>query len=158
MAMGRILAIDYGEKRIGLALSDEERLVAAEALETIERHGRDSAGRLEEEIKSLTEKYNVIEIVVGLPLNMDGSAGESAQKVLLFAESLGHVTGLPVSTWDERLTTVAARRSQLELNLPLKKRRDKKRIDRAAALILLQNYLNYRKSCGYPARSSDQGE
>jgi putative Holliday junction resolvase len=89
---------------------------------------------------------------------MDGSAGESAQKALRFAESLRQVTGLPVNTWDERLTTVAARRSQLELNLPLKKRRDKKRLDRAAALILLQNYLNYRRSCGYPARNSDQGQ
>ncbi|MEA1997484.1 MAG: Holliday junction resolvase RuvX, partial [Gemmatimonadota bacterium] len=103
------------------------------------------------EICSLVGKYSVVEVVVGLPLNMDGSAGEAARRAVLFAESLSRLTGLPVHTWDERLTTVAARRVQHELNVPLKKRRDKKRLDRTAALILLQNYLNYRSISSSPA-------
>jgi putative Holliday junction resolvase len=88
--------------------------------------------------------------VVGLPVNMDGSLGESAQKALQFADSLGRGTGLTIRTWDERLTTIVARRVQRELNLPLKKRREKGRLDRTSALVLLQNYLDYR-SRGGPA-------
>ncbi|HUU29939.1 MAG TPA: Holliday junction resolvase RuvX [archaeon] len=155
--MGRILAIDYGERRVGLALSDETGFVAARVLETIDRQ-KIPGGSLEEEISRITEEHSVVEVVVGLPLNMDGSAGESAQKVIRFAESLGRRTGLPVRTWDERLTTVAARRVHLELNLPLKKRRDKKRLDRTAALILLQNYLNYRSLSGSQSDNKQANE
>jgi len=150
--MGRILAVDYGERRVGLALSDETKAVAAEALETIDREKLPRQTTLEEVIGHLAQTKNVDEVVVGLPLNMNGSWGESARKALEFAESLERSTGLAVCTWDERLTSVVARRVQRELDLPLKKRRQKDRVDRAAALVLLQNYLNYRARI--PSRQS----
>jgi putative Holliday junction resolvase len=153
--MGRILAIDYGERRVGLALSDETGVVAAEPLETIDRKNIKAPNTLEQEIGRVADSYNVAEIVVGLPLNMDGSLGESAQKVIGFARSLGSLTGLPVRTWDERLTSVVARRVQRELNLPLGKRREKGRIDRTAAMVLLQNYLNFRTIRGGAATGED---
>lgn len=153
--MGRILAIDYGERRVGLALSDETGVVASESLETIDRKNIKAGNTLEQEIVRVAEGYNVAEIVVGLPVNMDGSLGESAQKVLQFAQGLGSLTGLPVRTWDERLTSVVAQRIQRELNLPLGKRREKGRIDRTAATLLLQNYLNFRASRGGAATRED---
>lgn len=153
--MDRILAIDYGERRVGLALSDETGIVAAKPLETIDRKDIKAPNTLEQEIGRVADSYNVAEIVVGLPMNMDGSLGESAQKVLQFVQSLGSLTGLPVRTWDERLTSVVARRVQRELNLPLGKRREKGRIDRTAAMLLLQNYLNFRTSRGETATGED---
>jgi len=152
---GRILAIDYGERRVGLALSDETGTVAAESLETIDRKNIKAPNTLQQEIGKLAQGYDVAEIVVGLPVNMDGSLGESAQKVIRFARSLEDLTGLPVRTWDERLTSVVARRVQRELGLPLGKRREKGRIDRTAALVLLQNYLNFCASRGAAPTAED---
>ena len=154
--MGRILAVDYGERRVGLALSDETGIVAAEPLETIDRKNIKAPNTLQQEIGRVAEQFNVAEIVVGLPVNMDGSLGESAQTVLQFTSSLGDSTGLPVRTWDERLTSVVAHRVQRELNLPLGKRRQKGRIDRTAALVLLQNYLNFRNSRGATETEKDR--
>ena len=142
-SIGRILAIDYGERRVGLALSDETGVVAAESLETIDRKNIKAPNTLEQEIDRIAQGYNMAEIVVGLPVNMDGSLGGAAQKVIQFAQGLGTLTGLPVRTWDERLTSVVAHRVQRELGLPLGKRREKGRIDRTAAMVLLQNYLNF---------------
>jgi len=122
--------------------------VAAEALETIDRNNIKAPDTLEQEIGRVAHSHNVIEIVVGLPVNMDGSLGESANKAIQFARNLGTQTGLPVRTWDERLTSVVARRVQRELNIPRSKRREKGRVDRAAALVLLQNYLNFRTNQG----------
>ncbi len=142
--MGRILAVDYGERRVGLAFSDESALVASGSLETIDRRALPTGETLEQRLAALAREHGVSEVVVGLPLNMDGSAGESAQRVLEFVARLEELTRLRVATWDERLTTVAAQRAHLELALPLKARRDKGRLDRTAAIILLQNYLSYR--------------
>ena len=150
--MSRILAVDYGERRVGLALSDEKGLIAI-GLETLDRRQHRSDEALADEIARLAEEHSVERIVVGLPLNMDGSSGESAAKAVSFAESLGRSSGALIVTWDERLTTAAARRVSRDLELPLKKRRDKKEIDRLAAVILLQNYLAY-----YQKTTSPQGK
>lgn len=154
--MGRIMAVDYGERRVGLALSDETGIVAAESPETIDRKNIKAPNTLQQEIGRVAEQFSVAEIVVGLPVNMDGSLGESAQTVLQFTSSLQDSTGLPVNTWDERLTSVVAQRVQRELNLPLGKRRQKGRIDRTAALVLLQNYLNFRNSRGAAQTEKDR--
>ena len=142
--MTRILAVDFGERRVGLALSDESGILAARPLETLDRKNIRPPNTLEEKIGSIAASHNVSEIVVGLPVNMNGSLGESARRVLSFTESLGCITGLPVKTWDERLTTVVAQRVQIELNIPRKKRREKGRLDSTSAILLLQNYLNFR--------------
>ena len=140
--MSRILAVDYGERRVGLALSDEKGLIAT-GLETLDRRKHRSEKALANEIARLAEEHSVGRIVVGLPLNMDGSSGESAARAESFAENLGRSSGAQIVTWDERLTTAAARRVGRDLKLSLKKRRDKKEIDRLAAVIILQNYLAY---------------
>ena len=144
--MGRILAVDYGERRLGLALSDESEIVAAQTLPTIDRREIAPPDSAESRIGALAESWSVSEIVVGLPVNMDGSHGEAAQRAAHFAASLAELTGLPVHTWDERLTTVVAKKVQAELNLPRRKRQQKERLDRTAALLLLQNYLDFRRN------------
>ena len=149
--MPRILAVDYGERRVGLALSDERAIIASAPLPTIDRKSLKGPSALEREIARLVVEHEVGELVVGLPVNMDGSEGEAAQKAKEFARDLETVTGLKVATWDERLTTVVARRVQVELNLPRSKRQDKNRLDRTAALLLLQNYLDYRGRSFQPA-------
>lgn len=142
--MGRIVAVDYGERRVGLAMSDETATVASSRLDTIDRRALPRGRSLEQEIAALVREHEAVEVVVGLPVNMDGSRGEAARKVLAFVEALRAVTTVKVSTWDERLTSVAAQRVRVELELPLKKRRDKGRVDSLAAVILLQNYLAWR--------------
>jgi len=143
--MSRILAVDYGERWVGLALSDETGVIAT-GLETLDRRKHRPDKDLANEIARLAEEHSVERIVVGLPLNMDGSSGESAARAISFAESLGRASRARVITWDERLTTAAALRVSRDLGLPRKKRRDRKEIDRLAAVILLQNYLTYRQS------------
>lgn len=140
--MARIMGIDYGERRIGVAVSDETGRLAANALPTLDRRQlKDSA---EETLAALAAEWEAAEIVIGLPVNMDGSHGPAAEAAVEFADRLAEASGLPVHTWDERLTTVAAQRVQNELGLPRGKRRQKGRLDRTAALLLLQNYLDYR--------------
>jgi putative Holliday junction resolvase len=140
--MARIMGIDYGERRIGVATSDQSGRLATNALPTLDR--KQIRGSAEDAVAALAGEWEVAEIVVGLPVNMDGSHGPAAQKAQEFAEKLAGASGLPVHTWDERLTTVAAQRAQDELNLPRGKRRQKGRLDQSAALLLLQNYLDFR--------------
>ncbi|MBN2289009.1 MAG: Holliday junction resolvase RuvX [Candidatus Glassbacteria bacterium] len=147
--MSRILAVDYGERRVGLAVSDETGTIAT-GLETLDRRKYKSDQALAAEIARLAGEYAAVMIVVGLPLNMDGTSGEAAARVVGFTEILGCTTGAGVATWDERLTTAAALRTRRELGLQLKKRRDKKEIDRLSAVILLQNYLAYQRQSRKP--------
>jgi len=91
------------------------------------------------EIKELVQEYKVGLIVVGLPRNMDGTIGGQGEKVLVFARELGEVTGLPVRTWDERLTTMAA--EKVLISADLSRARRKKVIDKVAAVLILQNFL-----------------
>ena len=132
--MPRIIALDYGEKRIGVAVSDPLGIIAT---------GITSVPDLIELQKVLAQYPDATEIIIGLPKTMKGELGSSAQKVLEFVEQLKRICSLPVKTLDERLTTVEAERSLLETGLSRAKR--KKVIDQSAAAVLLQNYLNNKK-------------
>ncbi|HYV85679.1 MAG TPA: Holliday junction resolvase RuvX [Patescibacteria group bacterium] len=134
------MALDYGDRRIGVALSDPLGLTAQPLL-TLERRSRaDDFERL----ARLAREHEVERLVVGLPLGMDGSRGERVRLTELFMERVRRVTGLPVEPWDERLTTVQAERSLIESDLSRRRRRGV--IDQAAAVILLQSWLDARRA------------
>jgi putative Holliday junction resolvase len=131
----RILALDFGARRIGLAISDPLGLTA-QGLPTLERSNRerDLAALL-----ALAREREVTRWVMGLPLHLSGTEGAQAQKVRTFGALLAARSGLPVEYWDERLTTVTAQRVLREAELSLAKRRQA--VDRLAAVVLLQSYL-----------------
>jgi len=138
MTPGRILALDLGKRRIGLALSDELG-VTAQGLETLERSNiREDLSRL---VQLALEK-NVTLIVMGNPLHMSGHEGRQAEYARDFGERLGAAAGLPVEYWDERLTTVEAQRVLRQSGVSIQKRA--KAVDRLAAVILLESYLDSR--------------
>jgi putative holliday junction resolvase len=130
----RIMGLDYGDKTIGVAISDLMGWTA-QGIETIRR----SKGELDR-LKELIAQYEVEEIVVGLPKNMDGSLGPRAQMSLEFVQLLIEVTGLPVHSWDERLTTVAAQRTLIAADVSRAKR--KLVIDKMAAMLILHGYVD----------------
>jgi len=132
----RILGLDVGTRRIGLAVSDELGW-AAHGLPTLERIGpRKDIARL----RGIASEYNVRKLVVGLPRNMDGSLGPQANLVLEFISVLEDKLKLDVIPWDERLTTEAAERVLLEADVSRAKRR--KKVDQIAAVLILQGYLD----------------
>jgi RNAse H-fold protein YqgF len=132
----RIMGLDYGERRIGVAMSDLFGWTA-QGLEVIDKKAvADSDARIAE----LIGQYEVGEIVVGLPKNMNGTIGPSGENCIAFAERLRQKLELPVRLWDERLTTVSAERTLLEADVSRNKR--KQVIDKMAAAILLQSYLD----------------
>ncbi|MDD5224981.1 MAG: Holliday junction resolvase RuvX [bacterium] len=132
----RVLALDIGEKRMGVSISDELG-ITAQGLETINRTKLDEDI---EKIRQIVTGAGITEIVVGLPLNLDGSEGQSAQKATDFAVILRRELGVNVILWDERLSTVAAERSLLEGDLSRRKRKQLR--DRVAATLILQGYLD----------------
>ncbi len=133
--MSRILAIDFGERRIGLAVSDPLG-ITAQGLPTIDtRKSRDVFS----EILSIIEDKQVTKIVVGMPVNMDGSMSVKGQEVNKFVRELTQRTGMDVETWDERLTTVQSLRSMREMGVKQKK---KGTADRISATLILQSYLD----------------
>lgn len=134
----RILGLDVGDRRIGVALSDPTGILAT-ALTVI---NRTEDGSDMEAILKLTEEKNVECIVVGLPLSMDGSMSEQAEKSSSFAEELSAHTGVPVKMWDERLSTSIA--SKLMRDTGSNSRQIKERRDSAAAALILQSYLDHR--------------
>lgn len=134
--MIRVLGLDPGARRIGVAVSDPMGW-SAQGLPTIERQSDKQAI---EEIRRIVEDLGVERIVVGLPRNMDGTIGTQARKVLALVELLRASLGLPVETWDERLTTVAAQKSMTETRLSRARR--KRTVDRIAAQFILQGYLD----------------
>jgi len=136
----RVLGLDIGERRIGVALSDPEGIIAL-ALTVIERKSEDAALK---QLIDLTQEHEVERIVIGLPRSLDGSLGKQAQAVQTFAESLAGCTELPVVTWDERLSTVAVERMMIEAGVKRDKR--KKRLDSEAAAFILQGYLDRERS------------
>ena len=137
---GRILAIDYGSRRMGLAVSDPLG-ITAQGLETLERKNkRADFGRLERTIR----EYQVREIVLGNPLRMSGQEGTQSQKVAEFAEALRERFQLPVHLWDERLTSAEANRLLREAEVSIKKRAQA--VDRMAAVLILQSFLQSRSS------------
>lgn len=142
----RIVGIDYGLARIGVAVSDETKTIAF-PLETIqcekktEETAKKLIGKLEEHQHAY--RYQLIEIVIGLPLMMSGKTGFLADETKYFIEVLKKYTSIPILSWDERLTTVQAERSLREGQLTRKKRAQS--VDHVAAIIILQNYLDHLK-------------
>ncbi len=133
----RTLCIDYGTKTMGIAVSDQLGLMG----HGIASISRKSINQDIEQINAFIKEYEVKKIVIGLPKNMDGSLGPSAREVLGFVELLNKRLAVPVETWDERLSTMAAEKVLLEADLSRRKR--KKVIDKVAAAVILQNYLDY---------------
>jgi len=136
----RILGLDIGEKRIGVALSDPLGIMAG-ALTVIERTIDEATIK---QIIDLGRENEVERIVVGMPRSLDGSLGKQAQAVQAFVDLLKEYTQLPVVAWDERLSTVAAERTLLEVGMKRDKR--KKRRDSLAAAFILQGYLDRERS------------
>ena len=135
----RIMAIDYGDARTGIAISDPTGFLAGFA-KTI--HLREME-KVIEEICLLAKEYQVAELVLGYPKNMNASLGERALKSLELEKKLKDATGLPVILWDERRTTVDADRILLSQGVRGKKRKSK--IDAVAATLILEGYLSYRQ-------------
>jgi putative Holliday junction resolvase len=146
----RVLAIDYGKRRVGLALSDPTRILAT-GLPTLERKPRRP---LPEEIARLVAEHDVGEVVVGHPLNMDGTAGERAREVERFADELRKRLTVPVILRDERLSTVRAWEILRERGT--KARAGKAHVDRVAAVVLLQGYLDSAAETTALAREGSQ--
>ena len=132
----RLLGVDYGSVRIGLAVSDPERRLAS-PLAVYERRGRE---RDAEYFHALTAAEEIGVLVVGLPVHLDGREGQKAAEARTFGAWLAETTGLPVVFWDERFSTVEAESALWQAGLTHKKR--KARRDRVAAQILLQAYLD----------------
>ena len=136
---GRLLGLDLGERRIGLALGDPTGFLAS-ALEVLASRGR---ARDVEAVRAIAAREGAGAVVVGVPVNMDGSYGPQAEKSRRFGAALEAV-GLPVVYWDERLTTVEAQRYLRDGGMSRQKRRQT--IDATAAAILLQSYLDFRRA------------
>ena len=139
----RVLGIDLGSKRIGIAASDRSGTIAS-PLTVLQRCG--SQGGDHRNIAKIVVEEEAVAIVVGLPLNMDGSEGKAAQSARAEVERMATVVGVPVYVHDERLTTVAADRVMMEQNMNAQARR--KVVDKWAADVILQAWLDSRESRG----------
>ncbi|MBO6148746.1 MAG: Holliday junction resolvase RuvX [Lachnospiraceae bacterium] len=136
----RYMGLDYGSKTVGVALTDETGTIAR-GLETIRRPVEKRLRRTLARIEELIVLHNVGGLVVGLPLNMDGSEGERAEKVRVFADKLMRRTGLPLHFMDERLTTVEAYEILDSVDIRDEKSRQEK-VDSIAAAVILEDFLN----------------
>ena len=137
--MMRALGIDYGERRIGLALSDPTRTIAS-PLPTLKRR----AGKRPpiSALMKVIESNDVTALVMGLPLTLEGEESDWTRLIRGVAETLSERTGLPIHFVDERLTSVRAERAIRSLGLPKKKREEKARVDAGAAVLILQGWLD----------------
>lgn len=138
----RIMAIDYGDAHTGIAISDPTGFLAGFST-TINAYRPEAVA---EQAAALAQEHGVEELVLGHPLNMDGSRGPRAEKAEAMAELLKAVSGLPVVLWDERRTTIDAHQILLNNGKNAKKR--KKTVDAVAAALILEGYLTYKKSRG----------
>jgi len=129
------MGLDVGSKTIGVAISDELG-ITAQGLKTVKRKATEDDLR---ELVDIISQFQIEKIVVGLPKNMDGSLGKQAEFVLAWVDDLKNKIHLPVETWDERLSTVEASRTLLKADLSRKKRKGV--IDKLAAVLILQGYL-----------------
>lgn len=136
----KILAVDLGKARTGLAICDEDEVLASPVRVISERNWDRLTSMIVQEAKTLSAK----QIVVGLPRNMDGSEGESAQNARAFAEQLKALTSISIVLWDERGTTITAHEYLNDTDTRGKKR--KAVIDAVAATVILQDYLSFRKN------------
>lgn len=132
----RIMALDVGSRTIGIACSDA-LLMTAQGIETIRRTSLENDFN---RLRELISKYEVHELVVGMPKNMNGTKGDRAEKTEEFVEKMKAVIDLPVTFWDERLSTVMAERQLIAADVSRKKRKGV--IDKMAAVVILQGYLD----------------
>ncbi|KPL02945.1 MAG: hypothetical protein AMJ90_04505 [candidate division Zixibacteria bacterium SM23_73_2] len=137
--MPRILGIDYGERRIGLAISDPMGIIA-QPLTTLDTQ---KTTDVFSEIQKLIREKNVEQIIVGLPKNMDGTIGKKGKEVLEFAKNLSRQINVKVNLWDERLSSVESQK--ILRDTKKKTRQDKKNIDKLSASLILQGYLENAK-------------
>ena len=135
----RILGLDYGSKTVGVAVSDPLGLTA-QRLDTIWRKQENKLRQTLARIKELVDEYQIEQIILGYPKNMNNTVGERAEKALEFKEMLEKRTGLTVIMWDERLTTVEADRTLMEAGVRRENR--KQYLDGLAAVFILQGYLD----------------
>lgn len=140
----RIMGLDFGSKTVGVAVSDS-MLMTAQGVEIIRRKEENKLRQTLARIEELIAEYEVEEIVLGLPKNMNATEGERVQLTMEFKEKLERRTGLPVHMWDERLTTVAADKAMMEAGIRRENRKDY--VDMIAAVLILQGYLD-RRSMG----------
>ena len=133
----RILALDVGDRRIGVAICDELE-ISANSLLTIDRQSKNFMGQ----IKDIITEYNVEEIVVGMPVMMNGTMGIQGEKVSKFVEELKHEINMPIKLFDERLSTKLVEKTLIDADMRRDKR--KKIIDKLAAVIILQDYMSSR--------------
>ncbi len=131
---GRVIGIDLGDSRVGVALSNPDRTLAS-PLEVIKR-----TGNLHRDIARIVDEWEANMVVVGLPLSLDGSVGPAAKKALIEVERMGATLQVPVDTYDERLTTVTAERLMTDAGLD--SRNQRKVVDKIAAAIMLQAWLD----------------
>ena len=135
--------MDFGAKTVGVAISDP-LLVTAQGIEIIRRKDENKLRQTLARIEELILAYQVEEIVLGLPKNMNDTLGARVELTNEFKEKLERRTGLPVHMWDERLTTVAADKAMMEAGIRRENR--KEYVDKIAAVFILQGYLDYRKN------------
>jgi putative holliday junction resolvase len=141
--MSRILGLDYGEKRIGLAVSDPTGTIASPLTTLTRRAGKRPPWA---ELERLVQEYEVNELVVGLPLDLAGEERDWSREVREFGDRLAGRTGLPLHWIDERLTSVQAERAVRGSGLRRGQREEKERVDAAAAAIILQQFLERRRN------------
>jgi putative Holliday junction resolvase len=134
----RVLAIDHGTKRMGIAVSDPSGMIAL----PLEFIPAEPFNAFLDRLKQLIQEKEVEQILVGMPRNMDGSYGPAAAKVREFIAVLKETIAVPILTWDERLTSTQANRFLVQANVSRKDRKQK--VDQAAAAILLQSFLDSR--------------
>ncbi len=132
----RVLGLDHGTRRIGVALSDEMQIIAS----PLEYIAAEPAAPMLARLVELVREKEVGLVVVGMPRNMDGTYGPAAEKVRAFVAEIGPVLGVPVRLWDERLTSAQANRVLMQGNVRREQR--KQTVDKMAAAILLQSYLD----------------
>lgn len=141
----RIMGLDFGAATCGVAISDE-LLLTAQGIETIRRKHETKLRQTYARIEELISQYGVEKIVIGLPRNLSGDEGQRAAACREFAEAVGRRTGLEVIMWDERLTTVEAHRALDEAELNFREKAEV--VDKLAAVLILQNYLDYLANTG----------
>ncbi len=137
----RVMGLDFGSKTVGVAISDA-LLITAQGIEIIRRKEENKLRQTLARIEELIVEYEVEEIVLGLPKNMNATEGVRVELTMEFKEKLERRTGLPVHLWDERLTTVAADKAMMEAGVRREKRKDY--VDMIAATLILQGYLDLR--------------
>lgn len=139
----RIMGLDFGSKTVGVAISDP-LLITAQGIEIVRRKDENKLRQTLARIEELIVEYEVSEIVLGLPKNMNDTLGERVEKTMAFKEMLERRTGLEVTMWDERLTTVAADKAMMEAGIRRENRGNY--VDQIAATFILQGYLDLKSN------------